>query len=103
MHNDDHRKLVCFLTKIHTSKMGSTNAVQQALLAGLSKSVFYYFQSIESPINFLCRLKTSADYFDLTITCGGKEFKVHRAVVCSQSDFFDAACKGSFKVRTAIT
>lgn len=51
----------------------------------------------------LCyRLKISADYSDLTITCGEKEFKVHRAVICPRSDYFDAACKGEFKVRTAL-
>lgn len=43
----------------------------------------------------------SADYSDLTITCGEKEFKVHRAVICPRSNYFDAACKGEFKVRSS--
>jgi len=35
----------------------------------------------------------------MTITCGGMEFKAHRAIVCPQSRFFDAALSGGFKVR----
>jgi hypothetical protein len=31
------------------------------------------------------------------ISCRGKEYHVHRAVVCTQSDFFSAACRGTFK------
>lgn len=41
-------------------------------------------------------------YADLTIRCGGRDFKAHRAIVCTQSAFFDKACSGGFKVRTTI-
>lgn len=37
-------------------------------------------------------------YADMTITCQGHTFNVHRAIVCSQSPFFDAALKDGFKV-----
>lgn len=38
-------------------------------------------------------------YSDLTLRCGSKGFKVHKAVVCAQSDFFSDACKlEGFKV-----
>ncbi|KAJ5959156.1 uncharacterized protein N7479_006306 [Penicillium vulpinum] len=39
----------------------------------------------------------SGKYSDLTISCEGKRFQVHRAIVCSQSSFFDAVLKGGFK------
>ncbi|RDI78632.1 hypothetical protein Vi05172_g11352 [Venturia inaequalis] len=35
----------------------------------------------------------SGDYSDLTITCKGKEFKVHKFVLCTQSAFFARAVK----------
>jgi hypothetical protein len=41
-------------------------------------------------------------YSDLCISCGGREFKVHRAIVCTQSDFFANACDGPFLVRVHL-
>ena len=38
-------------------------------------------------------------YSDLTVSCGPRTFKLHRAVVCPQSPFFEKACSGGFKVR----
>ncbi|KAK4032099.1 hypothetical protein C8A01DRAFT_41456 [Parachaetomium inaequale] len=35
-------------------------------------------------------------YADLTVTCGDHTFKLHRAVVCPQSPFFENACSGGF-------
>jgi len=44
----------------------------------------------------------SEKYSDLTVVCGtdqnARTFKLHRAVVCPQSDFFDKACSGGFLV-----
>jgi len=37
-------------------------------------------------------------YSDLVISCGGHDFRVHRNIVCSQSDFFEAAANGYFSV-----
>jgi hypothetical protein len=42
-------------------------------------------------------LLKSAKYSDLTLVCKGREFYVHRAVLCPKSTFFDAACSGGFK------
>ncbi|KAE9985016.1 hypothetical protein EG328_008006 [Venturia inaequalis] len=48
----------------------------------------------------LCRLRKSEEHCDLTLRCtiDGEEFKVHKAIVCAQSGFFQKACKpDSFK------
>ncbi|KAI4088817.1 MAG: hypothetical protein LQ344_005794 [Seirophora lacunosa] len=39
----------------------------------------------------------SGRYSDLTITCRGRAFYVHRVFLCSASKFFSAACDGGFK------
>ncbi|KAK4461260.1 hypothetical protein QBC42DRAFT_178888, partial [Cladorrhinum samala] len=44
-------------------------------------------------------LYSSGEYSDLVISCGGREYHVHRNIVCTQSEFFSAACRGSFKAR----
>jgi hypothetical protein len=46
------------------------------------------------------RLFRSGDYSDLEVTCAeGTSFKVHKAIVCSQSKYFANACRpGGFKV-----
>ncbi|KAF1978712.1 hypothetical protein BU23DRAFT_563623 [Bimuria novae-zelandiae CBS 107.79] len=46
------------------------------------------------------RLLKSGDYSDLTITCNGKLWKVHKALVCTQSDFFKAAVQFGGKEET---
>lgn len=38
-------------------------------------------------------LYKSSDYSDFKIICGNDVHKVHKAIVCSQSDFFAAACR----------
>ena len=43
------------------------------------------------------RLYTSGNYSDLVITCRGKIYRVHRAIICPISSFFEAACSGQFK------
>jgi hypothetical protein len=39
-------------------------------------------------------------YSDMTVSCEGIDFHLHRAIVCSQSRYFDAAMNGPFKVRS---
>ena len=43
-------------------------------------------------------LLDSGKYSDFKITCKGVEFKVHKAIICSASDFFSALCESGFKV-----
>lgn len=46
----------------------------------------------------LATLLQSEKYSDMTISCGGRDFKAHRAIVCTQSSFFDRAMSSNFKV-----
>jgi hypothetical protein len=46
----------------------------------------------------LSTLLESGRYSDLTVTCGKRSWKVHKGVLCLQSDFFAKACDGGFKV-----
>ncbi|KAK3291910.1 BTB/POZ protein [Chaetomium fimeti] len=42
-------------------------------------------------------------YSDLTVTCRGDEYKVHKAIICPRSPFFASACNGPFQeARTGI-
>ncbi|KAI7237999.1 hypothetical protein KC330_g2867 [Hortaea werneckii] len=46
----------------------------------------------------LRKLLDTGEYSDLTIKCGLRTFKVHKAIVCARSEYFAAACKpGAFK------
>ncbi|KAF5723308.1 hypothetical protein FMUND_1942 [Fusarium mundagurra] len=44
----------------------------------------------------LSTLLHSEKFSDMTIICGEHQFKTHRAVVCTQSPFFDKAMSGNF-------
>lgn len=46
----------------------------------------------------LGKLLNDGIYSDFTIRCGGREWHVHKAIVCPQSETFDAAVNGRFKV-----
>ncbi|KAF2221711.1 hypothetical protein BDZ85DRAFT_282857 [Elsinoe ampelina] len=54
-------------------------------------------QSVVDGVRGLCG---DARYSDLTITCGSKVFNVHKAVVCTQSRYFEAAVKDCFQEGT---
>ncbi|KAF7945287.1 hypothetical protein EAE96_010065 [Botrytis aclada] len=49
---------------------------------------------------FISQLYATGKYTDLIIKCQGKEFKVHRAIVCSQSKPLAAAIDHGFKEAT---
>ncbi|MCJ1245142.1 hypothetical protein MMC30_002343 [Trapelia coarctata] len=42
-------------------------------------------------------LLTSGKYHDFVICCGDRSWKVHRAIICSQSKYFTGICDGDFK------
>lgn len=50
-------------------------------------------------INITERLLESGDYSDVTISCYGVTFRIHRSILCSQSEYFRKAFDGDFKVR----
>ena len=53
--------------------------------------------------DLLHRLNTDTKYSDLTIVCGERRFRVHKVIVCTQSEFFRAACeKGAFVVSISL-
>lgn len=41
----------------------------------------------------MCSLKNRGEHADLAIICGSDTHKVHKAIVCSQSEFFRLACR----------
>ncbi|KAK6347327.1 hypothetical protein TWF696_007397 [Orbilia brochopaga] len=45
----------------------------------------------------LSTLLQSGRYSDLKIRCGSKEWLVHRAIICPQSEYFTAICDSNFK------
>jgi hypothetical protein len=46
----------------------------------------------------ISQLLHSPEYSDLTLQCQGREFKVHKVVVCTQSRVLAAAVQGEFEV-----
>jgi hypothetical protein len=43
-------------------------------------------------------LLNEGKYADNTISCRGRDFKGHHAIICSKSLFFDAALRGGYQV-----
>ncbi|ELQ44846.1 hypothetical protein M0657_010637 [Pyricularia oryzae] len=43
------------------------------------------------------RLLLNGKYSDLLLRCNGIELRAHRAIVCTQSAWFDRACSGAFQ------
>lgn len=45
------------------------------------------------------KLLETENFADAEIICQGKTFKIHKAVVCTRSVWFDKALNGPFEVR----
>ncbi|KAL1988810.1 hypothetical protein VTN96DRAFT_7694 [Rasamsonia emersonii] len=43
------------------------------------------------------RFLESGEYSDFVIVCGGREFNVHRIIICPRSSYFRTMCKENFK------
>jgi hypothetical protein len=50
----------------------------------------------------LAQLLQTGKYSDMMLVCAGKEFKLHRMIVCSQSSVIAAALDGLFKVLSKL-
>ncbi|KAF7859654.1 hypothetical protein EAF04_008733 [Stromatinia cepivora] len=74
--------------------MAFTEASKQAY----SEEALPLFQQAHP--KFISQLYSIGKYSDLTIKCQGKEFKVHRAIVCPQSKPLAAAIDHEFKEAT---
>jgi len=46
------------------------------------------------------RMLRSGKYHDFTVKCNDRTWKVHRAVICAKSKYFESLCDGQFKVLT---
>lgn len=46
----------------------------------------------------LVQMMNSGQYSDMSLSCNGEIFKVHKAVVVGQSDVIKAAAEGNFRV-----
>jgi BTB/POZ domain len=44
------------------------------------------------------QLLETGKYSDFIIECGGRQFKVHRSIVCPQSKFLEILCESNFEV-----
>ena len=42
------------------------------------------------------KMLRSATYSDLTVICGGRTWKVHKAIVCPYSTYFQTMCQSAF-------
>ncbi|TGO43140.1 hypothetical protein BHYA_0003g00940 [Botrytis hyacinthi] len=79
--------------------MDLPKATNQPSAENLSSSESIFLNTIIKHPNplFISQLYTTGKYTDLIIKCQGKEFKVHRAIICSQSKPLAAAIDHGFK------
>ena len=76
------------LTTTATAAVGHTDNLSVIIMANL-----------DGPALF--NLFSTGQYSDFTIICKDREFKVHKMVICPNSDFFRAIAKGSFQVKAS--
>lgn len=50
----------------------------------------------------LSPLLRSGKFSDLQLSCEGRDFAVHKAILCSQSRVISAECEGNFEVSSVV-
>ncbi|GES57618.1 speckle-type POZ protein-like protein [Aspergillus terreus] len=50
----------------------------------------------DQPDSVLAKIMDTGEFSDLTFVCDGEKFKVHKAIVCTQSEPLKAAVQGGF-------
>ena len=77
-------------------KIGSADVVE-GLTETISRQVLFSAEALDVHLTIHSLWRTG-ERSDLTITCASEVFSVHRLVLCPRSTFFNAACKGEWKV-----
>ncbi|EGU80608.1 hypothetical protein FOXB_08892 [Fusarium oxysporum f. sp. conglutinans Fo5176] len=55
-------------------------------------------REFEIIVDGIDRARESGEFTDFTLACDGRDIKVHKIIICSQSPVFRAACAGQFKL-----
>ncbi|KAI7289663.1 hypothetical protein KC343_g4719 [Hortaea werneckii] len=64
---------------------------------GSSPGSFVTPEPLAPLVNGLKRAFDSSDHTDLTIICQGRQWKVHKVLLCAQSEWFETSCAGCWK------
>ncbi|KAJ3551204.1 hypothetical protein NPX13_g11422 [Xylaria arbuscula] len=91
-------KAACDFPELFTSQhRPDTTAPLQQTAASAVRVVFGMDEPSKELLASFKQLYARGEYADLIITSHGKEYHVHKAIVCPRSDFFAAACRGAMK------
>lgn len=81
------------LRRCREAAMTATNIFNQSMQSYVQYASFFMQHPEDLSEADNNRLLESGDYSDLKITCNGHEWKVHKALVYSKSEFFRAAVR----------
>lgn len=71
-----------------------------SLIISFELVIISFMEPTEERDGVLLRLLRSGKFSDLQLSCQGRDFAVHKNIVCEQSLVINAACQGSFEVRS---
>ncbi|KAF4443092.1 hypothetical protein FACUT_1646 [Fusarium acutatum] len=88
-----------FLVKdcYHGSYLPAISDLTTTLLHSAPQRISASMAAQSAQSQALVDLLKTGDYSDLTISCGQDQYRVHKAIICPRSHFFEAACSGEFK------